>query len=141
MSRRILVAFDGTAPARVALERAAAIVGDGELLLLHVLPEIVTDGLTPTDVAAEETAAEAAELEAEQSRLAAAGIAVRALPIAGDAFADAAEAIVEQAAAEAATLIVIGTRGEGAFGRFAHGSVSTRVAHEARCDVLIVRRS
>lgn len=37
-----------------------------------------------------------------------------------------------------ADLIVVGARGLSALGRFVRGSVSTRVAHHATCDVLIV---
>jgi nucleotide-binding universal stress UspA family protein len=37
-----------------------------------------------------------------------------------------------------ADLIVVGARGLGALGRFVRGSVSTRIAHHATCDVLIV---
>ena len=37
-----------------------------------------------------------------------------------------------------ADLIVVGARGLGPVGRFVRGSVSTRVAHHAPCDVLVV---
>jgi nucleotide-binding universal stress UspA family protein len=136
---RILVAFDGSPPSRRALEHAARLVGAGELILLHVLPEIVPEEYTPSEVDPEETAAEIAELQEACAALAARGISARALPIGSDAFADAAEAIVAEAERCGAELIAVGTRGHGALSRLALGSVSTRVAHDAHCDVLIVR--
>jgi nucleotide-binding universal stress UspA family protein len=136
---RILVAFDGSPPSRRALEHAARLIGSGELVLLHVLPEIVPDDYTPTEVDPEEAAAEIVELQQVCAELAAQGVSARALPIGADAFADAAEAIVTEAERIEADVIAIGTRGHGTFSRLALGSVSTRVAHDARCDVLIVR--
>ena len=47
-------------------------------------------------------------------------------------------AILDAAEQIDADLIVVGARGLGAIGRFIRGSVSTRVAHHAPCDVLIV---
>jgi nucleotide-binding universal stress UspA family protein len=136
---RILVAFDGSPPSRRALEHAARLVGSGELLLLHVLPEIVPEEYTPSEVDPEETAAEIVELQDACAALVAQGISARALPIGGDAFADAAEAIVAEAERAGADLIAIGTRGHGTLSRLALGSVSNRVAQDAQCDVLIVR--
>lgn len=51
---------------------------------------------------------------------------------------DAAESILEVAEAVDADLIVVGARGLGAVQRFIRGSVSTKVAHNSPCDVLIV---
>jgi nucleotide-binding universal stress UspA family protein len=51
----------------------------------------------------------------------------------------AAHAIVDAAAAEGADVIVVGSRGLGAVGRFVLGSVSDHVVRHADCPVLIVR--
>lgn len=49
-----------------------------------------------------------------------------------------AESILAVAEEIDADLIVVGARGLGTISRFVRGSVSTRVSHHARCDVLIV---
>jgi nucleotide-binding universal stress UspA family protein len=51
-----------------------------------------------------------------------------------------AEAIVEYARSHAIDLIVIGTHGRGALGRFLLGSVAERVVRTAPCPVLTVRQ-
>jgi nucleotide-binding universal stress UspA family protein len=50
------------------------------------------------------------------------------------------EAIVDEAERWGADLIVMGSRGLGAFGRLLLGSVSSAVVHHAKCSVEIVRR-
>ncbi len=55
-----------------------------------------------------------------------------------DMAGDPAEAILSVAESVHADLIVVGARGLGAVERFVRGSVSTKVAHHSRCDVLIV---
>jgi nucleotide-binding universal stress UspA family protein len=52
---------------------------------------------------------------------------------------DPAFAILEQAKASQADLILMGTHGRGGFARFLMGSVSHSVLHQADCPVLIVR--
>jgi nucleotide-binding universal stress UspA family protein len=49
------------------------------------------------------------------------------------------EAIVRAARERNARMLVIGAHGWGALGRVLHGSVSSAVAQEAQCPVLIVR--
>jgi nucleotide-binding universal stress UspA family protein len=136
---RILVAYDGSPASRRALEHATGLIGDGELLLVHVLDSLVPEGYDPADIDPVEVTREADELRAIADDLTSRGLRVRALPIASDAFADPVSAILAVAAEQGATMIAVGSRGHGALTRLAMGSVSTRLAHECRCDVLIVR--
>lgn len=54
-------------------------------------------------------------------------------------IADPASAIIELAEEEGSDLIVIGNKGRSAVNRFLLGSVSSKVAHHAPCNVLLVR--
>ena len=136
---RILVAYDGSPASSRALEHATGLIGDGELLLVHVLDSLVPEGYDPADIDPVEVTREADELHALADDLSARGLRVRALPVAGDAFADPVSAILAVAAEHQVTMIAVGSRGHGALARLAMGSVSTRLAHESHCDVFIVR--
>src|SRR5688572_22007254 len=64
------------------------------------------------------------------------------LPISSDVIPGApAQVIVEEAERWGADLIVMGSRGLGAWGRLLLGSVSDSVVHHAKCSVEIVRRA
>ena len=54
---------------------------------------------------------------------------------------DPGESILEAAQAERADMIVVGSHGRGAVGRFLIGSVSDHVVRNASCPVLVVRTS
>ena len=56
-----------------------------------------------------------------------------------EGFGDAADAIVKEAEASDADLIVVGARGLNTVERWLLGSVSSKVVHHAACDVLVVR--
>jgi nucleotide-binding universal stress UspA family protein len=52
---------------------------------------------------------------------------------------DAAEAVIEAVRDHGVDLVVIGSRGFGAFGRLVHGSVSSKVSHDVACPVMVVK--
>lgn len=69
------------------------------------------------------------------SRGRAAGVRVTFLIWEGDPG----ESIVEAAASEGVSMVVVGSHGRGTVGRFLLGSVSDHVVHNAHCPVLVVR--
>jgi nucleotide-binding universal stress UspA family protein len=129
----VLVAYDGSEGARRALDAAAKLARDGVCLRVVTVAEPVQAGrdgapVTP-DGDAERELAEATAMLAER------GVEAAAVGRRGEA----ATIILEEAEAEGADLIVLGTRGLGAGKRWLLGSVSTKVLHHAPCNVLVVR--
>ena len=137
--RNIVVAYDASDGARVALRRAAAIATtDGAALTLvgatsedsgpaaavpvpgrHPSPEAVADTRHSL-----ERAIETLDPELQASPWVVGGPAAKAIiAVANDISAD---------------LIVAGCRGRGTVGRALLGSVSTELVHESPCDVLVV---
>ena len=145
MFERIVVGSDGSPGALAALRRAGELarsVGAAEVHVVIASPPLpayeverirdelpeefrgVFDGHLP----ANDRIDEAKKILGEY------GIAPKTHDLADDA----ATAILDTASAARAELIVVGARGLGAVQRFLRGSVSTKVAHHAPCDVLIV---
>lgn len=132
----IVVGYDGSENAQRALERAAGLAGDGEVTVVaavRAIPPIARGG-----GAAGEDHDEAVRCERalEQAQAFLAERAVRAHAVKG--IGHAGGAIVAEAAARGADLMVVGSRGLTAVERLVLGSVSTHVLHHAPCDVLIV---
>ena len=152
MAAPILIAYDGSAPARRAVREAAELFDSRPVLVATVWEEALaysstsTAGMdlqpTPVDVSlAQEVAQEmetharrVAEEGAEQAR--SAGLEAEAVPIAGDA--SAADAIVEAARERGVAAIVIGSRGLTGLRARVEGSTSSGVVKHAACPVLIV---
>lgn len=74
-------------------------------------------------------------IEEAAQRLAAAGVAHTAQVVIGNT----AQAIADAAEEQAVDQIVMGTRGMGALSSLIVGSVATRVIHDARCPVTLVK--
>ncbi|MEM9040523.1 MAG: universal stress protein [Actinomycetota bacterium] len=145
MYERIVVGTDGSERARDAVRRACELAEAFELDEVHVvsatepfswkeierirqdLPSEFRD-VVDADIDADNRIADAKRVLDES--------AIRTVPYASTA--DPADAILRVATDIDADLIVVGARGLGAIGRFLRGSVSTKVAHHAPCDVLIV---
>ena len=134
----IVVGYDGTEPAKRALERAAELskAFGARVIVASVAPLLI--GATgrgigpydPVDPPEEHRAhlAEAEQLLAELGVQPEVQLAVGAPP----------REIAEIAETHAADLIVVGTRDLGFFERLLGLSVSDGVVHRAHCDVLIV---
>jgi len=122
--RNIVVGYDGSELASGANVTVVAAV--------HVMPQF---GRAPLQIDPEEVDERRRELHEAKASLEAKGIEAHAV----EAHGDPAEAIIEAAQAASADLVVVGTRGANLASRVLLGSVSTKVVHEAPCDVLVVR--
>lgn len=134
--KAIVVGYDGSGCAKRALERAAGLCTNGEVL--HV---VAAEPLMPQGKGSV-TAVDPIEVEECKRALNEAGtmlserhITAKLVEVRGDP----AKALVNEAEAANAGLLVVGTHGGGPIGRSLLGSVSTDVVHHAPCDVLVVR--
>ena len=133
---KILVAYDGSAEAKLAVERAAEIakLENAEVVVVSVTP-VMADargaGIDPTSDVPEHRR----QLDDAVARLSELGTTARAIEVVGHP----ADAIIQIAENEKANLVVIGSRGLGGVQRFLMGSVSARVAQHAPCNVYIAR--
>jgi nucleotide-binding universal stress UspA family protein len=139
--QRILIATDGSPSAQEAVDLGLDLTAEQHavatfVLVVPALDVVPTGGFrlsasTPHEVSEEEY--EPLERAREQAEKA--GVAARARLLRGDAVGE----IVAFADAIDADLIVIGSRGHGAFASALLGSVSRGVLREARRPVLVVR--
>ena len=136
----IVVGVDGSGHSRKALERAAnEAAAHGAPLTVITVHQAVRDvygGVShyQEDATLTDKAKEAAQAETDQvlaapgSRPASVTVtAVHGLPV---------DELIK--ASQGADMLVLGRRGQGGFARLTMGSVTSQVAHHARCPVLIV---
>ncbi|HET7494792.1 MAG TPA: universal stress protein [Candidatus Limnocylindrales bacterium] len=130
--KNILVAYDGEAPAKRALEMAIDLTKkfDGALSVVSVVPQ--RPGRSPMDPW-DDRSVHAQQLIEARDILARAGIQAEMLEPAGDP----AVAIERIADSGHFDTIVLGSRGLGAVGRFLQGSVSEHVATHTDATVVI----
>ena len=138
---RILIAVDGSASSDAAL-RSGLEVAEGEgasVVLVHVAPAVerlpvslfgATASMRHEPNESDRVALDDAAEIAEQQ-----GVPATTKLLIGDP----ADEIVAYADSQAVDLIVVGSRGLGAFGRMILGSVSRGVLRESRRPVLVVR--
>lgn len=139
---RVVVGVDGSRPARGALAwalRYARLEGLPVTVVTVVDPLLATavwdaDSLNTRNAFVEAARAEAAEM-VDELRLdpTVEHVAVDVMAVAGHPVKELVEA------AKGASLLVVGSRGSGLFGRLLLGSTSSGVAHHAPCSVMIVR--
>lgn len=132
---RVLIAYDGSEVSRRALDRVITFMTTAEIGLVTVAHPIYRD--PPYTGYADLTTEEEQRKLLFDARnvLEREGIASTGYAPVGDP----AEQILATAKAFGAELVVIGARSLGTVKRFVLGSVSTKVMHEAECDVLIVK--
>lgn len=141
--KKILVATDGSACANEAVKLGLELAAeqDATPVFVHVVPlfdALPIGGFAPTGAVEHVvTAADRAPLEsaAEAARLR--GLEPTTRILVGDPAAE----IVTYADLIGADLIVVGSRGRGAFKSAILGSVSRGVLNEARIPVLVARRA
>ncbi len=139
--RSILVAFDGSPEAVAALRDAADLARrtQAHLTIVGVVSLVSPRfGISmPTGDTVERILTEARRsLEAERARLAVAGLPeTEAHLLEGEPV----SAVVEFVKEHAVDLVVVGSRGLDALGRFFLGSVSDGILHYAGCSVLVVK--
>jgi len=140
--QHILVAYDGSSQARMALDRAIDMARSSSarltILTVYQPPVLWSTGLAmPMEPPGEEekealdrVLREAVELARDR------GVA----DVRGELLQDhPAEAILHLSESEHADLVVMGSRGQSATSRLLLGSVSDAVLHHARVAVLVVR--
>lgn len=149
-TKRMLLATDGSASSKKAEAEAALIavgMGYSEVVVVTVVnpPLTVVEALTCYQVNPFIPPAGSDECSAAERHLAEAVARVRAavsgIPVNSKLLHDLspARAICEEARVGHYALIVIGSRGLGAFGTMALGSVSSGVLHNAEVPVLVVK--
>ena len=139
--RSVLLAYDGTPPAEVALRRCAEIVSEtrAKLTLVCVMP--VTEGaigleLPPGGTIADTVTAGRKMLDEARARAEKLGAgSAEAVLLEGDPV----ELIVDYAHRHRPDLIVVGSRGLSAPGRWILGSVSEGILRRTHCSVLVVK--
>jgi nucleotide-binding universal stress UspA family protein len=132
--KKVLVAYNGDEPSRLALERGAdlALAFGAQLAVISVTPWR-SDGF-PVDPW-DDARAHAKALEAAAEWLSRRGLAAELLSPSGDP----ARTIEDVALAGVFDTIVVGSRGPGSVARFMEGSVSEHVATNAKASVVIAR--
>lgn len=149
MYSRILVAYDGTGCAELALREAIRMGEEGaHLIVLAVadapaLPVRVSRGEDSDSGQAGFAAVERSRVILDQAarQLVARDIKADTLlvDLTESAEHDIARTILNEAAGARADLIVMGTHGRHGFKRFLLGSVAERVVRESFCPVMLVR--
>lgn len=140
--RKILVGFDGSQNSLEACDYSLILAKSlgSKVVVAHVLP-LITTYTAPLRAEYEPSLKNSANLEAmkivtkfQQAKI---DCSSEILSAKGSSTAD---TIIDYSASEGVDMIVVGTRGLGAFQRLILGSVSTNLLNHAKCPVLIVRK-
>ena len=132
---KIVVGYDGSAAAKRALERAAALASDpSHVVVIAVAVPYPRSGITiPANRDPEEFRRRADDLDVARGFLSSRGILAETLQARGNR----AEVLVD--ASKDADLVIVGSASLNRLQRLVLGSVSSQVVRDAACDVLVVR--
>ena len=145
MYRTIVVGTDGSEPALNAVRKAGELARSAGAASVHVVAACAPISVVELEEIESELPEEFHSLinphmtavdRFESARTALLGTGVEVVE--HEQNRDPSSAILDTADEVGADLIVVGARGLGALQRFIRGSVSTRVAHHSKCDVLVV---
>jgi nucleotide-binding universal stress UspA family protein len=134
--KSIVLAYDGSDPAKRALDRTSEFANDAAVTVVSVVRILPASGRAAGAIDQDEVAEREQELTEAAAYLRGKGIEPKTVEARG---LDVGAAIVEEARGLDADLIVVGSTGKNLGKRLVLGSVSTKVVHEAPCDVLVVR--
>ena len=141
MSETLLLAVDGSASSERALELVGGYRGRRDALAVALVNAQPRPALVGPDVPVDLARVDEALHHAGREVVARATERLRpsGLPVEGAVrIASPSQAILAEAEARSAGLVVLGTRGHGALHGFAIGSVALRVAHASRAPVWLV---
>jgi nucleotide-binding universal stress UspA family protein len=134
--KSIVVAYDGSEASKRALERTAELANGAAVTVVSAVHIIPAGGRSMGAIDEDEVEERRDELTEAASYLKGKGIHAQTVEL---RTTDVADAIVEHAKEGGADLIVVGTGEKSLAERIMLGSVSSKVVHEAPCDVLVVR--
>ena len=131
----IIVGYDGSEPAKRALARAGMLANERSRVVVVAIAEpYPRSGITiPANEDAAEVRRRRDELHEARTILSERGVRAETVHARGDA----AQILIE--ASKDADLVIVGSRKTDRFRRLVLGSLSSKVLHDAACDVLVVR--
>ena len=138
MFSKILVAIDGSTSAKRAFSRSLYLASkcDSRLEVVHVIPCEFGGDSENTFELVEELKKKGKDILEQCKRIAAKNnISIKTVSELGDP----AKIIIELAKSNDSDLIIMGSRGRSAFKELLLGSVTQKVAHHAKCPVMVVR--
>jgi nucleotide-binding universal stress UspA family protein len=131
----VLIAYEGSEPSRRALDRVRTFMPNASVAVVTVAAPVYRNPTLAKFADEDETQHQQQVLAEAKALLAESGIEARSAAPVGDAAAE----IVRVAEESGADLVVLGARGLNPLKRLVLGSVSTKVLHQAPCDVLVVK--
>ena len=138
MFSKILVAIDGSTSAKIAFAQSLYLASkcDSRLEIVHVVPcEFGGDSVNTFELV-EELKTKGKKILEQCKKIAARNnISIKTTSELGDP----AKIIIKLAKSNDFDLIIMGSRGRGALKELLLGSVTQKVAHHAKCPVMVVR--
>jgi nucleotide-binding universal stress UspA family protein len=130
---KILVAYDGSEPARHALTRVGQVAKplDADVTVISVVPLQASGPRSAGPIVSGDVEEHGRELDDAVAKLKELGVEAKTIEAVGHP----AESIVDEADRGKFELIVVGHRGLHGVARFLMGSTATRVVTHAHCDV------